>query len=44
MALIPLNQPFLDSSEADAVRRVLDSGHIHGNGPVTQRVESQLRE
>lgn len=41
---IPFNKPALGRSEIEAVKAVLNSGTIRGDGPVSQRVEERLEE
>jgi dTDP-4-amino-4,6-dideoxygalactose transaminase len=41
---ISFNEPVLGDPEAEAVRDVLDSGTVRGDGPVSQRVETQMEE
>jgi dTDP-4-amino-4,6-dideoxygalactose transaminase len=40
---IPSTLPYVGSEEEEAVRSVLTSGHLSGNGPVCKRVESRMR-
>ena len=41
---IPFNRPEVGEEEAQAAARAVLSGHLHGNGPISKRVEKILRE
>ncbi len=42
--MIPFSKPFFDQREADAVAKVLQTSILHGDGPVSRRVQDKLRE
>ncbi|MEF8938477.1 MAG: dTDP-4-amino-4,6-dideoxygalactose transaminase [Salinivenus sp.] len=41
---VSFNEPVLGEAEAEAVRKVLGSGTIRGDGPVSQHVEEEMEE
>jgi dTDP-4-amino-4,6-dideoxygalactose transaminase len=41
---VPFNRPYLTGREIDYVRRSLESGHLSGDGPFTERCQDLLRE
>jgi dTDP-4-amino-4,6-dideoxygalactose transaminase len=43
-AMIPFCKPSIGQEEREAILRVLDSGHIGGNGPVSREVEKLAQE
>lgn len=42
--VIPFSRPYRTDAELDNLRAVLDSGHVHGDGPFTVSANARLKE